>query len=330
MRERNEAMLLDAHQRRHRYLRIAVTEQCNFRCTYCRPLGSVQTMSAAMMRTEEILRFAALCATQGVRKIRLTGGEPLLRPGIAPLVAALRALPGVDTVALTTNGMLLRRHTSALREAGLDAVNVSLDSLQPERFRAITGCDALAEVLRGIDAALEAGIGTVKINTVVMRGVNEDELEDFVAFTRAAPLEVRFIEYMPFDDNAWRSDRMMSAAEMRTALAARFALRPLPGGDAVAKRFAVEGHRGAVGIIASMTEHFCQSCERLRLTADGAVKVCLFSPGELNVRDLMRAGADDAALLEALRIALLGKWAAHPGPDALRQLHNRSMIRIGG
>ncbi len=323
-------MLLDAHQRAHRYLRIAVTEQCNFRCAYCRPLVAAGTMHGAMMRAEEILRFAALCATQGVRKIRLTGGEPLLRHDLVELVGALRALPGVDTVALTTNGMLLARHVSALRAAGLDAVNISLDSLRPERFRVITGSDALDEVLRGIDAALVAGIGTVKINTVVMRGVNEDELADFVALARATPLEVRFIEYMPFDDNAWRSDRMMSAADMRVALGERFALRPLASGDAVAKRFAVEGLRGTIGIIASMTEHFCDGCERLRLTADGAMKVCLFSPGELNVRDLMRAGADDEALLRAIRAALQGKWAAHPGAEALRQLHNRSMIRIGG
>ncbi|MBR9976494.1 MAG: radical SAM protein, partial [Bacteroidetes bacterium] len=254
-----------------------------------------------------------------------------LRPGIPELVARLVAIPGIDTLAITSNGTRLAAQATALRKAGLDAVNISLDTLRADRFRAITRRDDHDAVLKGIAAALHEGFKTVKLNMVVMRGINDDEIEDFIALTRDAPLQVRFIEYMPFDANGWDADRLLPGAELRARVAEKYILHAI--GDsrgAVASSYAVEGHRGTLGFISSMTEHFCDGCDRLRLTADGALKICLFSEGEVNLRDLLRAGATDEDVMAAVRTALAGKWRAHPGAKELVQLHNRSMIRIGG
>lgn len=324
--------LLDSHRRQHRYLRIAVTDRCNLRCTYCMPAeGHAWQSSTQLLTFGEILRVASMLAGEGVRKIRLTGGEPLLRTGIPDLVAELRAIPGIDTVAITSNGTRLAAQAAALRGAGLDAVNISLDTLRADRFRAITRRDDHDAVLAGIAAALREGFRTVKLNMVVMRGVNDDEIEDFVSLTRDACMQVRFIEYMPFDANGWDADRLLPGAGLRARVAEKFRLHAIGTGEsAVARSYAVDGHRGTLGFISSMTEHFCEGCDRLRLTADGALKICLFSEGEVNIRDLLRAGVADEDILAAVRTALAGKWRAHPGAKELVQLHNRSMIRIGG
>ncbi|MDT8324895.1 MAG: GTP 3',8-cyclase MoaA, partial [Bacteroidota bacterium] len=274
----------------------------------------------------------ALCVRCGVRKIRVTGGEPLVRRGLPELVSRLRALPGIETVGMTTNGMLLARYAEELCSEGLDAVNVSLDTLREDRFLRITRRRGVAEVLRGIEAALQSGIPRIKVNTVVIRGVNDDEVMDFVDFVRLRPLQLRFIEYMPFASNAWSADALLPSAELRARIAAQLPLEAAveEDGNAVAECYHVAGHRGSIGFISSMSDHFCQRCNRIRLTADGAFKSCLFSEGEVDMRALLRGGADDARIVAALREGLEMKWEAHPAARELPLLDNRSMIRIGG
>jgi GTP 3',8-cyclase len=324
--------LTDRFGRLHHYLRIAVTDRCNLRCTYCMPAEGLAWQPAAqLLDFDEITRFAAICVRGGVTKIRLTGGEPLLRPQLTSLVARLRRLSGLERLAVTTNGTRLASLAPELRLAGCDAVNISLDTLREDRFRDITRRNDHAAVLAGVDAALEAGFDSVKINMVVMRGVNDDEVEDFVSLTKERPLHVRFIEYMPFDANGWDAARLVPTAELRARLAGVFPLVETEArrGD-VAREYVLPGHRGTIGFISSMTEHFCDGCSRLRLTADGALKVCLFSQGEVDVRALLRGGAGDELVEEEIRMALSGKWRAHPGASQLARQHNRAMIRIGG
>lgn len=325
--------LTDRFRRRHSYLRIAVTERCNLRCRYCMPAaGNPHLPADHLLRFDEIERIVRVCARMGVTKIRLTGGEPLVRAGVPDLVRLLADIPGISTVGLTTNGVLLARYARQLREAGLRACNISLDSLDPARFASITRRTSLRQVLDGIDTALDAGFDRTKINTVVVRGINDDELPAFVDFVRTRAVTLRFIEYMPFADNAWTQDGFLSVDEMKCRLRERYMLHPVVKEDnaAVATEYALPGFEGRIGFIAPMSEHFCDACNRLRLTADGAVKSCLFSGDEMNLRDLLRGGADDAAVTAALLKALSGKWYEHPGAEELQTLQNRTMIRIGG
>ena len=290
-------------------------------------------MAAAQLLSDgEILRLCALFADRGVNKIRLTGGEPLLRRGILGLVQSLACIPGIDVVGLTTNGTRLRALAADLLAAGLKGLNVSLDSLQRERFRQITGRDHLGEVLASIDAALEAGFSPLKINTVIMGGCNEDELLDFVAFTRERPVCVRFIEFMPFLGNPWCDARLVSYAAMRGAIEAHYPLAAVPDTDPtrVAKEFKVPGFAGSVGFITSMTEHFCDACSRLRITADGQLKTCLFRAPEVNLRDALRGGASDYELAEMAAAALYLKPRQHADTHELQRLADRSMLHVGG
>lgn len=268
-----------------------------------------------------------------MRKLRVTGGEPTVRPGIADLVARLAALPELETLGLTTNGVLLRELAPQLRKAGLSAhgLNVSLDTLRPERFAQLTGQDQLAEVRAGIEAALAAGFAPVKVNVVVMAGVNDDELEAFVELARERPLHIRFIEYMPFKDNGWEGAAALPYRAMLEQIARSYQLIPRLGrARQVAKEYAIPGFAGAVGFITALSDDFCRGCNRLRLTADGALKTCLFHPSEVSLRDLMRAGADDATLASAIRAALRNKPSGHPPAEELRTGNDRFMIEIGG
>ncbi len=324
--------LTDRFQRRHNYLRISVTDRCNLRCAYCMPAaGLVWRERAEILSYEEIGRLAQLFVRLGVDRIRLTGGEPTMRRNLPVLIEQLRALPGLSTLLMSTNGVLLAPHAARYRAAGLDGLNVSLDTLRPDRFVQLTRRDEHANVLAGLAAALAAGFPAVKLNVVVMRGINEDELVDFAAFAARQPLEVRFIEFMPFDRNEWSADRLVPYAEMRARIEAAFTLSPLdPAPHAVAKEFAIAGGAGRLGFVTSMTEHFCTDCNRLRLTADGKLKSCLFSTTETDLRTPLRAGASDAELTALIRQCLLGKWAGHPPMAELAELDNRAMIQIGG
>ena len=324
--------LTDRFGRVHTYLRISVTDRCNFRCVYCMPPEGIAWRPREEILTfEEIVRVARVFVRLGVAKLRLTGGEPTVRHGIESLIAALAAIPGLRTLAMTTNGFRLRENARTYREAGLTGINVSLDSLQRDRFRQITRRDALSEVLAGLDAALAAGYEKVKLNTVVMAGVNDDELLDFVELARDRPLHVRFIEFMPFHDNGWSEGGVFPLARMREIIQKRHSLEPVPGEpNAVAREWRVPGFEGTIGFIASMTESFCSGCNRIRLTADGQVKSCLFSPAESNLRDLLRAGASDSEIEAHIRAALWLKPREHPPMEVLAALENRSMIEIGG
>lgn len=289
-----------------------------------------------LLSTPEILRIARLFVSQGVTKIRLTGGEPTIRPDILPLLEGLGSLEGIKDLAMTTNGVALHRKLQRFKSAGLTAVNLSLDTLVDAKFAVITrrqGDRGLASVLKSLETALQVGIQSVKLNVVVMRGVNEDEVLKFVALTRDANLEVRFIEYMPFDGNKWSTDKMVPYSELVSLIegAGGYKLHAIKSqrGD-TAKSFSVEGHAGRVGFISSMTSHFCSSCTRLRVTCDGNLKVCLFGNEEVSLRDMMRAGASDEEVLEVVGRAVWGKKEKHAGLGTLEKMKNRPMILIGG
>ncbi len=324
----------DAFGRKHTYLRIAVTDRCNLRCAYCAPAGGrVPHPGRDLLSFGEIERLVRILSASGVTRVRLTGGEPLARPGLPLLVSGLAAIPGIRSVTLTTNGVLLARDARALRASGLAAVNISLDTLRPERFAWITGSVSHQRVLEGIDAALTAGFPTVKLNVVVMGGINDDELWDFVEFVRFRPLHLRFIEYMPFRANGWSRAECVPVATLLKRLAGRYALRPVEdaaGVHAVSQNFRIEGVAGTVGFIASMSEPFCGSCNRLRLTADGSIKSCLFHPAEVSIRAALRSAARDEEILSLVESALAQKPAAHPPAEQLQEEANRSMIEIGG
>ncbi|HEY9868377.1 MAG TPA: GTP 3',8-cyclase MoaA [Candidatus Obscuribacterales bacterium] len=325
-------MLIDRFGRKHTYLRISVTDRCNLRCQYCMPQEGIEWKPREEILTfEEIERVARVFVELGITKIRLTGGEPLVRKNLVRLVEALASMPGLETLAMTTNGVLLKDKAHALRQAGLTALNVSLDSLRRERFELIAKRDDHANVMAGIYSALECGFDPLKLNVVVMAGVNDDEILDFVEFVRDKPINVRFIEYMPFKDNEWKVSRVFSYGEMKGAIERRYRLEPLAAGPgAVAKDFAVGGFLGSVSFITSMTDSFCASCNRLRLTADGSIKSCLFYPAEVFIREEIRAGITDDSLAALIRSAVLLKPPEHPPMEEILASENRAMIEIGG
>ncbi|MBV6459044.1 MAG: GTP 3',8-cyclase 1 [Fimbriimonadaceae bacterium] len=280
---------------------------------------------------EEIERLTRLFVSLGVDKIRLTGGEPTVRKDLELLIDRLAGIDGVRSFLMTTNGSTLATKAGSYRQAGLTGLNISIDSLKPDRFKEITLRDELYRVLRGIDAAIEAGYESVKLNIVVMAGINDDELLDLVEFARHRPVVVRFIEFMPFEGNGWQQASVFTYRQMRSIIESRYDLVPLATeASAVGKDFGIDGFAGTIGFVTSMTESFCDGCNRLRLTAEGAFKACLFAGSETSLRDPMRQGADDQALEGIVREALSRKWRGHPPMDLLPQVKNRSMVAIGG
>jgi molybdenum cofactor biosynthesis protein A len=327
------SVLTDSFGRFHDYLRISLTERCNLRCVYCMPAEGVRLEERSRLLTfEEIERLARFFVARGVRKIRLTGGEPLVRRDAVELVAALGRIEGLEALAITTNGLLLKDRLPALKSAGLTHINVSLDTLREDRFHTITRRTGLHHVLEAVDAALEHGYSGTRINCVVMRGQNEDEILDFVQLTRARPIGVRFIEYMPFSGNGWAQDIMVPFQEMLdTVRAAHPDLEPVPGGpNAVSSEYRIPGAAGTVGFISSMTDKFCAGCNRIRLTADGRLMMCLFGQDGISLRDALRAGASDGELERLIGPAVQDKKASHDGMLAIASDPNRPMILIGG
>jgi cyclic pyranopterin phosphate synthase len=328
-----DGTLVDPFGRVHDDLRISVTDRCNLRCTYCMPeQGMTFLPRSALLTFEEIERVAAVARDLGVTSIRLTGGEPLVRPGLAGLVARLSSLGLVD-LAVTTNGMLLAPVVAALAAAGLARVNISCDSLRRERFGSIRRRGDLPTVLAAMDAAEAAGLPPVKVNVVLLRGRNDDEILDFASFARATGRIVRFIEFMPLDaDGAWDRSQLVPGEEVYRRIAAKWPLEPVadPDGVAPAERFRFRDGGGEIGLISSVTQPFCGTCNRLRLTADGAIRNCLFSDDELSVAGLLRGGGTDAEVALALRRAVWGKRPGHGinEPGFLRPA--RSMSMIGG
>ena len=324
--------LVDRHGRVHDDLRISVTDRCNLRCTYCMPAeGMTFLPRSALLRFDEIVRIAEVARSLGVTSIRLTGGEPLVRKGVVGLVSRLAGL-GFEDLALTTNGTQLAAMAGPLAEAGLRRVNISCDSLDPERFASIRRGGDLATVLAAMAAAEAAGLTPVKVNVVLLRGRNDDEILDFAAFARATGRIVRFIEFMPLDaEGSWDRADLVPGREVAARIAEVWPLQAVGGGGpAPAERFRFADGGGEIGLISSVSEPFCGTCNRLRLTADGGIRNCLFSDDELSVRDVLREGGDDAELAGILRRAVWGKLPGHGinEPDFLRPA--RSMSMIGG
>lgn len=330
-----KAPLKDTFSRVHNYLRISLTERCNLRCTYCMPEQGIElTPDSNLMQRHEIVRLAQVFAGLGVRKIRLTGGEPLVYKETLELCREIRTIPTIKELCMTTNGIKLPRMIEDLHAAGVTGLNISLDTLDAAKFMVITRRNGLNKVLDSIRMAEMLGYNPVKINCVVMRGINDDEIVAFAEMTRDRPLEVRFIEYMPFDDNKWTRTKMLPFMEMMDIIehGTGQKLQALGPGE-TAKLFKVPGYRGSLGFITSMTTHFCGTCNRLRLTADGKIKVCLFGEDEVSLLALMRGGASDADLEEVIRKAVTAKHFSHGGkgsPEELAASLNRPMIKIGG
>jgi GTP 3',8-cyclase len=298
-------MLLDTYNRAARDLRISVTDRCNFRCTYCMPFEEYGAWieRRELLTYEEIARVAAIFLELGADKIRLTGGEPLVRKGLEELVARLSALPGLRDLCLTTNGALLAGKAAALKAAGLSRINVSLDSLDAERFRKLTQRGELSKVLEGLEAAKQAGFQRIKINAVIERGVNDDEILPLMEFARANRFAVRFIEYMDVgNSNSWTIEKVVSKKEIVERIAARYPLKKLGRGEGTAPSVDYQFLDGAgdVGVIASVTEPFCSDCTRARLTADGKLVTCLFSQEGHDLKTLIRTGATDGSLRELI------------------------------
>ena len=325
-------MLVDPHGRVVRDLRISVTDRCNFRCTYCMPAEGMTWLPREELLTfEEIERVARVCVERfGFDGIRITGGEPTVRAHLPVLVEKLARL-GVD-LAMTTNGVKLPALAHDLRAAGLQRLNISLDSLRPDRFQELTRRDDLSGVLDGIDAALDAGFDPVKVNVVLIRGVNDDEAVDFAAFGRERGVEPRFIEFMPLDaDGTWSADAVVPAAEIVAAIDAVFPCEAVSSGGAEpAARYRFRDGRGGFGVIASVTAPFCGTCDRVRMTAEGGFRNCLFAVQETDLRAVLRGGGSDDDLAEAIEADVGRKWAGHAIGRVEFIRPSRSMSQIGG
>ena len=328
--------LHDAHNRTIRDLRISLTDRCNFRCFYCLPNGEPPLARKETILTfEEIDLIAEIFVSLGIEKIRLTGGEPLIRKDVPKLVSQLSRLkPGLRDLALTTNGFDLPRYAPALRWAGLDRVTLSLDSLDRSNFLDITGVDALDKVLLAIDAAKTVGFSPVKINAVIVRGRNDHEVADFARFAREHDVDFRFIEFMPLDSgHEWRREDVVSGREIRTAIEKVFALKSegsSRGSETSWNYTFADGGPGRIGIIAPVTEMFCGACSRIRLTADGQIRTCLFSTTEYDLRGIVRSGARRSEIVEFIKDAVSKKEPRHYINDAAGVRPSRSMSFIGG
>jgi GTP 3',8-cyclase len=331
----DDPRLVDRFGRVATDLRISLTDRCNLRCTYCMPAEGLPWMPRAEQLTDaELVRLITIAVRDlGVHELRFTGGEPLLRRGLEDVIAASAALTPRPDISLTTNGIGLARRAAALAAAGVNRLNVSLDTLRPDRFAEITRRDRLGDVLDGMAAAREAGLSPVKINTVLLRGVNDDEAVDLLRFAVDHRYELRFIEQMPLDaQHGWERAEMVTAGEILAALRTAFTLTAdgHERGAAPAERWLVDGGPATVGVIASVTRPFCGACDRTRLTADGQVRSCLFARGETDLRALVRGGAADTEIADVWRTAMWGKLAGHGIDEPGFLQPDRPMSAIGG
>jgi cyclic pyranopterin phosphate synthase len=326
--------LYDGHGRRISDLRVSVTDRCNFRCQYCMPADGLPWLErSALLTFEEIERVVRVFASMGVDELRLTGGEPLVRRDFPRLVEMLTGVPGLRDVSLTTNGYLLERDADALVAAGIQRVNVSIDSLQRDRFFHITRRDSLPQVLRGLEAlARHPEVHPIKVNAVAMRGFTEEEALPFAEFARTTAFQVRFIEFMPLDaDHAWSADQVLTGEELRAQIDAVYPLEELPREpSATARVFRFADGAGEIGFINPVSEPFCSDCNRVRLTAEGKLRTCLFSVNETDLREPLRAGASDLALSELIRDAVWRKELKHRVGEPGFKQPARTMSAIGG
>ncbi|MFE6762879.1 MULTISPECIES: GTP 3',8-cyclase MoaA [unclassified Streptomyces] len=329
-------MLIDTYGRVATDLRVSLTDRCNLRCTYCMPEEGLQWLAKPdLLSDDEIVRLVSVAVTRlGVTEVRFTGGEPLLRPGLVSIVQRCAALEPRPRMSLTTNGIGLKRTAAALKDAGLDRVNVSLDTLRPEVFKTLTRRDRHHDVLAGLEAAREAGLTPVKVNTVLMPGLNDDEAPDLLAWAVDNGYELRFIEQMPLDaQHGWKRDGMITAGDILASLRTRFDLTAEDDeerGSAPAERWTVDGGPHRVGVIASVTRPFCRACDRTRLTADGQVRTCLFAREETDLRAALRSDASDEEIAGIWKVAMWGKKAGSGLDDPSFLQPERPMSAIGG
>ena len=326
--------MLDNNHRVINYLRLSVTDRCNLRCIYCMPEKGIRFMPHSEILTyEEMLHIVRLSIQKGIRKVRLTGGEPLVRKGFISFLERLSKIEGLEEITLTTNGVLLKSFAADIKNCGISRINVSLDSLRPERFFRITGRDFFERVWEGLEEAEHVGFNPIKINVVAIKGVNDDEILDFAALTLEKPYHVRFIEIMPIGDkNIWTAEKFISAKETHNRIQTLGILQPIGHNslDGPAERYALEGAKGEVGFIGALSNHFCDNCNRLRLTADGHLKGCLFSDQETDIKTPLRDGKGDSHLLNLIMDTILNK----PKDHGLLPYNPRKCVRpmnsIGG
>jgi GTP 3',8-cyclase len=331
------AFLRDAYNRPIRDLRVSLTDRCNFRCFYCLPHGEPPIApKEQMLSYEEIDYVCEIFVSLGIQKLRLTGGEPMLRRDIETIIRKLTRLKssGLRDLALTTNGYYLPERAQSLKEAGLDRVTISLDSLKRDVFKRMTGVDVLDKVLAGIDAAKRAGLEPIKINAVIVRGHNEDEVADFAAFAREYDVKMRFIEFMPLDSgHEWSREDVVSGKEIRERISERFPLVRVEiarGSDTSSRYRFADGAPGEIGIIAPVTEPFCGACSRIRLTSDGQIRTCLFSTVEHSLRDVVRSGASRDEIIDYIHSVIMKKEPRHFINDPGFVAPSRTMSFIGG
>jgi|WetSurSiteA1Bulk_404760.scaffolds.fasta_scaffold09936_2 GTP 3',8-cyclase len=339
-------MLSDTYHRTIDYMRISITDRCNLRCVYCMPSGGLKFLEhREILRYEEIARVLRVAVLTGIRKVRITGGEPLARKNITGLIKIIRSIEGIKQLSMTTNGILLERYARELAEAGLDRVNVSLDSLKPERYREITRGGDLKTVLRGIEAAERVGLTPIKINMVPIRGMNDDEIEEFAKMTLTAPYQVRFIEFMPFvSEDIWNEKHFIASEDIQARIERIGALIPANmKKSGPARYFRFEGSAGVVGFISPISNHFCKECNRLRLTADGKLRPCLFSETEIDLKPALRNEGSDEEIRRLIELTIAVKPKGHsmrienvfPGQDCSpihmsQNRQRRPMSKIGG
>ncbi|MFY9226236.1 MAG: GTP 3',8-cyclase MoaA [Blastocatellia bacterium] len=330
-----KASLTDSYNRQIKDLRISITDRCNFRCVYCMPETGVQWKDKSeILSYEELIYLAKIFVSLGVTKLRVTGGEPLLRRGVIKFIKELSKIDGLEDLALTTNAYFLPEFAEKLAAVGLKRISISIDSLKPKAFELLTKVDALSRVLAGIEAAQQWGLTPIKINMVVMRHINENEIVDFASFAREKNLIARYIEYMPLDGpGEWNRDLVVSGQEIFDKINSVYPLKPLTANhkSETAKRFGfADGVAGEIGIIAPVTQAFCGACSRIRLTADGQIRTCLFSLTEHNLRDLLRNGASEQQIKNFIISAVLKKEAGHKINDPDFVAPERTMSCIGG
>lgn len=333
--------LIDNFGREISYLRVSITDRCNYRCIYCKPEEQFEFIPhGEILRYEEIIEIIEEAVNLGVTKVRITGGEPLARKGVVDFIKKLREIKKLEDISLTTNGFFLSEYAEKLKDAGLNRVNISLDSLQEEKYNKITRGGSLEKALKGIDSALKAGLWPIKINTVLIRGINDDEVEDFVRLTLGRPLNIRFIEFMPSGEELKDNyrDKFISVLEIKESLAEKYSFKPINinSGNGPAKYYQVKGGQGTIGFITALSQHFCETCNRIRLTSEGKLRPCLFSNKEVDIKQAIRNAKTDDKVIRSKIIRNNIEEAINIKPEGHKlnkKFSNRdffNMSKIGG
>jgi len=333
--------LIDNFGREISYLRVSITDRCNYRCIYCKPEEQFEFIPhEEILRYEEIVEIIEEAVNLGVTKVRITGGEPLARKGVVDFIKKLREIKKLEDISLTTNGFFLSEYAEKLKDAGLNRVNISLDSLQEEKYKRITRGGSLEKALKGIDSALKAGLLPIKINTVLIRGINDDEVEDFVRLTLGRPLNIRFIEFMPSGEELKDNyrDKFISVLEIKESLAEKYSFRPVDinSGDGPAKYYQIKGGQGTIGFITALSQHFCKTCNRIRLTSEGKLRPCLFSNMEVDIKQAIRNAKTDDKIIRSKIIrnnigeAISIKPEGHKLNEKFSNRDSFKMSKIGG